>query len=92
MYYQWILDNWLKLVAHIYILSFLFLLTPWMIIFFTPLVIYAYSAAATDIDESGFIMVVCIGNDDDEEILNDMAGQIHEDSGKPVKVIVWSKK
>ena len=89
-YRDFILDNWKQLLWHTYmaICLFYFVPTPLGVICMAPIIAYAYVAWTVDIDKSGFCLAVFVGEEFNEDVVEALAQDCHDETGRDVKVVI----
>jgi len=92
-YLNWLLMNKRIVAAHIYIAIALMLsgLSAFGIVILAPVIIYGYLAFAVDVEEHGFCLAVFVGPESDEAIIDHIAEELHEETGRPVKVLCYRR-
>ena len=92
-YLNWLLLNKRIVAAHIYIAVALLLsdLSAFGILILSPVIIYGYLAFAVDVEEHGFCLAVFVGPESEEAIIDHIAEEMHEETGRPVKVLCYRK-
>jgi hypothetical protein len=87
------LTNHKTILAHIYIAIALLVVdtSPLNLLVLSPILIYGYTAFACDVKEHGFCLAVFVGPEEDEPIMDHLAQELHEDTGRDVKVICYRR-
>lgn len=92
-YLNWFLLNKMTVLAHAYIAIALILadISPFGILVLSPIFVYGYLAFACDVEEHGFCLAVFVGPEADEAIIDHLAEELHEETGRPVKVVCYRR-
>jgi len=92
-YLNWLLINRWTVAAHLYMGLAILIgdLSPLAIILLSPVFVYAYLAFAVDLEEEGFCLAVFVGRHEDEPFIDHLAEEMHEETGRPVKIILYTR-
>lgn len=93
-YLNKLMDSWKQILWHTYmaLCIFYFVPTPLGVICMAPIIMYAYVAWTVDIEEEGFCLAVFVGDQVNEDIIEALAQDCHEQTGRDVKIVIVQQK
>lgn len=90
VYSKYIMDHWAMIGMHILLGGICFFVADSAldVLLLAPVMLYAYSAVAIDIEQSGYALLVIISDEPDIDVAKRLSIELVDEAGRDVKTVL----